>query len=102
MRPGYKGDSAAETDEAHSEAESRTEDDQEDGQEEEPEPKVWWLKSALLFFFRCLLRPTVLKWREELNDAIFPPVVEFSSTKRGIKLDILWDNISELLGSGLL
>ena len=39
MRPGYKGDCAAETDEAHSEAESRTEDDQEDGQEEQ-EPEV--------------------------------------------------------------
>ena len=51
MRPGYKGDSAAETDEAHSEAEEGTGEQQEDGQEEDPEPEVWWLKSALLFFF---------------------------------------------------
>ena len=55
MRPGYKGDSAAETDKAHSEAEEGTGEEQEDGQEEEPEPEVWSLKSALLFFFHMFI-----------------------------------------------
>ena len=67
MRPCYKGDSAAETDEAHSEAEEGSGEQQEDGQEEEPEPEVWWLKMLYCFFFTCLLRLTVLKQREEFN-----------------------------------